>query len=123
MAVEQVGVQIGKHFFPFPTAFRLGDPVLVEELTGLTWSDFVDRLPDEDAPDDGPEDPVAMLGMIGVAIWQANPTWRRDRVVRYVNTLDMSTVEIVGPDAEEPGPDDEKDTKPGGDGPPAEASE
>jgi hypothetical protein len=98
---DQVGVQIGNHFYPLPTTFRLGDPVLVEELTGLTWGEFVERLPDEDAPDDMPEDPVSMLGLIGVAVWQGNTTWRRDRVVRFVTTLAMDKVEITGPEPEE----------------------
>lgn len=120
---ERAGVQIGRHFFAFPTAFRLGDPVLVEELTGIPWSEWVDRLPDEDEPDDGPEDPVAMLGLIGVAIWQANPTWRRDRVVRYVNSIDKSTIEIVGPALEEPGIDDEEGHAGGGDDDPPALSE
>lgn len=115
---DQIGVQIGSHFYPLPTAFRLGDPVLVEELTGLDWNSFVERLPDEDEPDDAPEDPVAMLGMIGVAVWQRNPTWKRDRVVRFVTALNMENVEIVGPELEQ-GVDDAGD-EPGGARPPAQ---
>lgn len=95
---EKPGFQIGRRFYPFPASFRLGDPVLVEELTGLDWHAFLDRLPDEDAPDGQEPDPVAMLGLVGVAVWQANPRWRRDRVVSYVQGLDMGDVEAVGAD-------------------------
>lgn len=116
---DQVGVQIGSHFYPLPTTFRLGDPVLVEELTGLTWADFVERLPDEDAPDDMPEDPVSMLGLIGVAVWQGNPTWRRDRVVRFVTALAMDKIEITGPEPEEATEKDDADGE--GDGRPPES--
>ncbi len=49
-------------------------------------------------------DPIAMLGMIGVAIWQENPTWRRDRVVRYTQALERDQVELVAPDV----PDEEE---------------
>ena len=108
---EKPGFQIGRRFYPFPASFRLGDPVLVEELTGLDWHAFLDRLPDEDAPDGQEPDPVAMLGLVGVAVWQANPRWRRDRVVSYVQGLDMGDVEAVGAD------DDEEDEA----SPPAEA--
>lgn len=97
---EESGWQIGKNFYPFVTSFRLGDPVLVEALTGLTWVEFVDRLPDEDI-EGQPDDPVVNLGLIGVAVWQIHETWRRDRVVQYVSRLPMEKLEWVGPDEPE----------------------
>lgn len=108
MAELTGGYQIGDHFFPFAARFKLGDPVLVEELTGLTWNEFLDRLPDEDSADDEMPDPVAMLGLVGVAVWRANPTWRRDRVIRYVQQQEMENVTAIAPDTED-----------GEDGPPA----
>lgn len=101
---ERAGFQIGKRFYPFPTRFRLGDPVLVEELTGVQWGDFIERLPEEEGPEDEQLDPIAQLGLIGVAIWQENPTWRRDRVVRYTQALERDQVELVAPDR----PDEEE---------------
>lgn len=95
---DEAGFQIGKRLYPFPSRFRMGDPVLVEQLTGITWPQFVDRLPDDD---ETPDDPIAMLGMVGVAVAQGNPTWRRDRVVRYVTELNMEDVEVVGPQLED----------------------
>ncbi len=71
--------------YPLPQAFRMGDPVLVEEVTGLTWGEFSDRMDDADG------DPAIMLGMLAVAVWQTNPRWRRDRVARYVEGLRSRT--------------------------------
>lgn len=97
--------QIGTRTYPFPTRFLLGDPVLVRELTGLEWADFVDRLPDEDAPPDQLPDPIAELGLIGCAIWHQHPTWRRDKVVRYVLALGQDDIKFIGPVAEEDVPE------------------
>lgn len=98
---DRAGFQIGRRFYPFPSRFRLGDPVLVEELTGVQWDEFLERLPDDDSPDDESLDPIAQLGLIGVAIWQENPTWRRDRVVRYTQALERDQIELVAPDVPE----------------------
>jgi hypothetical protein len=98
---EEAGFQIGKRLYPFPIRFRLGDPVIVEQLTGLTWPQFVERLPDEDDDPSVADDPIATLGMLAIAISQTNPTWRRDRVIRYVSDLDMDDVQIVGPSLED----------------------
>lgn len=109
--VEETGWQINGRLYPFVTSFRLGDPVLVEALTGLSWVEFVDRLPDDDV-DEQPDDPVVNLGLIGVAVAQVHTTWRRDRVVQYVTGLPMETVEWVGaeePPEAEPGDEDEGD--------------
>lgn len=97
-AAPQTGFNIGGRFYAWPAKFRLGDPVLIEELTGLAYHDFLARLPDVDSPDDEDLDPVASLGLIGVAIWQTNPSWRRDRVVRYAQSLDKESVEIIVPE-------------------------
>ena len=98
--MAEAGYQIGKRFFPFPASFRLGDPVLIRDLTGMSWEEFVNAMPDEDDPD-AIGDPVVMLGMLGVAVWQTNPTWRRDRVVKYVQNVMIEDVEAVGIDDEE----------------------
>ncbi len=80
--------------YPLPQAFRMGDPVLVEEVTGLTWGEFSDRMDDADG------DPAIMLGMLAVAVWQTNPRWRRDKVARYVEGLKIEDVKFVGEERE-----------------------
>lgn len=95
MSVEQQPyVEIEGRVYALPQSFRLGDPVLVQEVTGLAWPEFVDRL------DDAADDPTALLGMIAVAVWQGNPRWRRDKVARYVEALQMDALQVVVPDRE-----------------------
>lgn len=97
---EEAGFQIGKRLYPFPSSFRLGDPVLVKEVTGLDWQEFLDRIPDPDDPTQE-DDMIVVLGLIAVAVWQGNPTWRRDKVSRYAQGLDLSEIEAVGGEVEE----------------------
>jgi hypothetical protein len=113
-SVDKPGFQVGGRFYAIPTSFRLGDPVLIEELTGLAWNEFVDRLPEDDEPDDAPDDPVVLLGLLGVAVWQQNPRWRRDKVIHYVQQLDMGEIEAVTPepDDDDGGGDDGADADP-----------
>lgn len=81
--------------YPAPTAFRFGDPVLIQEVTGLTWTEFDDRI------NSGEDDPVTALGMFAVAVWQTNPRWRRDRVARFAEAIPMGDVKLVGDDEDE----------------------
>jgi|GEM_PF-3963010 len=94
MASETAFVIDGREY-PVPQAFRLGDPVLVSEVTGLQWMDFAELL------DEGANDPRVMLGLIAVSVWQANPGWKRDRVARFVEQLAMDQVDFVSPDDDE----------------------
>lgn len=92
----ETGFEIGDAFYPLPKAFRMGDPILVEEVTGLTWSEFSDRMEDPEG------DPAVMLGMLAVAIWQTNPRWRRERAARFAENINIENVKFLG---DEPEPD------------------
>lgn len=94
------GFEIHDAFYPLPESFRMGDPVLVEEVTGLTWGEFSDRTEEPE------NDPAVMLGMLAVAVWQTNPRWRRDRVARFVESLDIGDVKFIGEEADEQSPPD-----------------
>lgn len=87
--MAESGFVIAGETYAFPTAFRLCDPVLVSKLTGMAWSEFVEAL-----EDGGDGDPAVMAGMVGVAVWQANPRWTRERAVRFVEALSMDELEI-----------------------------
>ena len=91
---DKQGFEIYDKLYPLPEAFRMGDPILVEEVTGLAWGEFSDRMDDPDG------DPAVMLGMLAVAVWQVNPRWRRDRVARWVEALNMDDVKFIGDDPE-----------------------
>ena len=90
--MSESGFEVGGVFYAFPTAFRLGDPPLVREVTGMSWAEFVEALGEETG------DPTVSAGMVAVAVWQKNPDWRRDRVVRFVERLDMDKLDFVGGD-------------------------
>jgi hypothetical protein len=90
--------KIGEDLFPYPTRFRLGDGVLVKELTGLEWDEFAARF---DAVREDPKtarDYLVMVGLVGVAVWQANPRWTMPKVIAFVNDVDMEAFDSVGGD-------------------------
>lgn len=91
--MDQPGFNIGDDFYAFPTKFRLGDPVLVAEVTGMPWNDFAELL------DSG--DPRTLAGLVAVAIWQKHPGWRRERVLRHVEGLELDTLVFSSPEPEE----------------------
>ena len=82
--------EIGGAVYPVPTAFRIPDPALVREVTGMDWETFVEGLREEQ------EDPVLVSGLVAVAVWQANPSWPRARVIRFLNGIDFHTLTVQG---------------------------
>jgi hypothetical protein len=106
--LAEAGYQIRNKFYPFPSSFRLLDSVLIRELTGMSWEEFINGMPDDDDPD-AVADPTVMSGLIGVAVWQANPTWPRAKVSRFVQGITMEEVEAVGMEEDE---EEEADASP-----------
>lgn len=100
--MDKPGFKIDDQVYPFPERFRLGDPVLVEEVTNIDFQTFSERLDEQNAnvkagvTDKG--DPVVLAGLVAVAIWQANPRWKLDRVVAFAQQLDLDGFETVGGD-------------------------
>jgi hypothetical protein len=90
---EQRGFTIGDRFYPVPESYRVCDPVLIREVTGLDWRTFAGMLDDPDYE----EDPVLGAGVIAVALWQRHDGWPRARVVDYVAKLDMNRLTFIGP--------------------------
>jgi hypothetical protein len=87
------GVEIYKRFYPWPDRFRLGDPVLVKEVTGMRWPDFASALDEFDSSE--PPDQVVLAGLIAVAFWQGNPQMSRDKARRALERIPMEEIEIV----------------------------
>ena len=105
----QDGVEIYKRFYPWPSNFRLGDPVLVRQVTGMDWPEFVAALQEqEDAfaearetGEDPPQpDQVVLAGLIAVAFWHGNPNMNRDKVRRAVERIPQSEIELIDGDEE-----------------------
>lgn len=98
--------KIGDREYDFPTKFRFGDTTLIEELTGLTFVEFSERLDDlnqrvDEAKANGETakgDMLVMVGLMGVGIWQANPRWKRERVLAFVEQVDMEAFETIAAD-------------------------
>lgn len=94
------GVEIFGRFYPWPSKFRLGDPVLVREVTGMDWPEFVralDAMDEDDAPDQ-----VVLAGMIAVAFWQGNQQMTREKARRTIEKIPQDKIEIVEGDDERP---------------------
>lgn len=97
----QDGVEIYGRFYPWPERFRLGDPVLVREVTGMDWPEFVRAL-DETDPDEAP-DQVVLAGLVAVAFWQGNQQMSREKARRTVERIPQDKLEIIeGDDASPP---------------------
>ena len=104
---DRSGVEIYKRFYPWPDAPRLGDPVLVTEITGMRWPDFEAAQVEyfeaaQDARDVGGEppspDPVLFIGMVSIAFWQGNPTMTRDKARRALERLSIDDIEVIDGD-------------------------
>lgn len=76
---------IGDEVFEFPTTFRLGDAVLVQELTGVSLEEI------QSAPET-----LQVIAFLGVAVWQAHPQWKRDRVIRFIEQVDTDKLTVEG---------------------------
>lgn len=98
---ESPGFLIADEFYPFPMAMRLLDPILVDELTGCSWGEFAQLLDDKPEDDEEP-DMRQLVGLIGIAVWQKHPKWTRQRVVEFVQQLDIEALVFSGKDDADP---------------------
>lgn len=90
---DEPGFEIGGEFYAFPQAFRLCDPVLVAEVTGLSWIEFTELLDEQD--------PRTLSGLVAVAVWQKNPRWKRDKVIQFVERVELDAIGFSGSAAED----------------------
>lgn len=90
-----------------PEAFRLCDPVLVVELTGLDFAVFAERLDEMGAAarngGEADVDAVLLPGLLGVAVWQVNRTWSRSKVVKFVQQIGIDEVEMHAGESDDTG--------------------
>jgi hypothetical protein len=115
---QQEGFEIKGRFYPWAEQMRLQDPLLVTQVTDLSYTEFlkawqrtIESMNDPDSEDD--VDPIIFNGLVAVAIWQQNPEWSRARVVRFMEHLSQDDLEVVGGDEVE---EEDKQTDPLSDG-------
>lgn len=90
MQEERAGFIAEGTFYPWPEGFRLGDTVLVCEITGLSWGEYADLLDTSS----GNSDPRALVGMAAAAVWQANPKWTRGKVREFIERLSLDEIDF-----------------------------
>jgi hypothetical protein len=95
---EKAGVRINGEDYFFVDAFKLGDPALVYEVTGLDWNTFSELFAKSG---DGHPDPNIMTGLIAVAIQRGHSTWTRREVYDYVRELDFADLDYFGGEGKE----------------------
>jgi hypothetical protein len=109
---DQPGVEIYKRFYPWPDRYRLGDPVLVQQVTGMSWPEFsaareaqeeliFEKKERGEELVDGDVDQVVLAGLIAVAFWQGNPQMTRDKARRAIERTPMEDIELIDGDDEE----------------------
>lgn len=102
---QRDGFEIDGRFYPWIQQMRLLDPLLVTEVTGMPYNEFLQRwqemLAELDDGGDADMDPVVMNGLIAVAIWQQHTDWKRAKVVRFMERLSSDALTIVGEEDEE----------------------
>lgn len=100
----QDGVEIYGRFYPWPERFRLGDPVLVREVTGMDWPEFTAALEEQEAAmrssqeaeEDAPDaDQVVLAGLVAVAFWQGNQQMSREKARRTIERVPQDKIEII----------------------------
>lgn len=108
---QQDGVEIYGRFYPWPDRFRLGDPVLVREVTGMSWPEFTAALEEQEAAfeaarevgEEPPDaDQVVIAGLVAVSFWQGNPHMSRQKARSSVERIPQDKVEIVEGDDVDP---------------------
>lgn len=118
---DQPGYMIDGRFFPMVTQYKHGDPILIHEVTGLSWDEFAELL--AEAGEEGARpNPIVNTALIAVAIQRNFPTWSRRRVSDYVKNIELGSEEVVGiveSDTNGSGPNGES----GDELPPAESGE
>jgi hypothetical protein len=88
--------------YPIVEKFRLGDPALVCQVTGLKWNEFFELLANAD---DGELDPRVQTAMIAVAVARVHRGWSRDKVVAFCEQLEFEDAELETPQEDEEEPD------------------
>lgn len=111
---EQEGFEIYNRFYPSPQRFRMGDPVLVREVTGMEWPQFAQGLEtqgeeyrslvEQGREDEFEADQVLLLGLLAVAFWHGNQQMSRQKVAKAVEKIPIEEVKFIAGDEDDADP-------------------
>jgi hypothetical protein len=107
---QEEGFEIYGRFYPSPQRFLLGDPVLVTQVTELTWPEFAKGLEEQGEEyrslveqgreDEFEPDQVLLLGLLAVAFWHGNKQMSRRRVAEAVERMPIEEIKFIAGDEE-----------------------
>lgn len=106
--MAEAGFQIGDEVYPFTGSLRLTDPVLIERVTGLHFTEFAKRqdaaLKAATDPAAKPEefDAIVMLGLVAVSVSQAHPDWSFAQVTDFISGVRFEDLTAIAGDANPP---------------------
>lgn len=106
---EPVTIVIFEKPYPIPTDYKPLDAVLIYELTGMEYVEYLEAL------DDDSKDVRATPGLLGLTLWRANPGWSRSQVAAGVQRIGPGDWRVEGG---EPDLADEGDVRPPGEASP-----
>lgn len=109
MTDQQAGFEIHGRFYPMPTTIKGRDPIVIKEVSGMTFREFAEASDDPSSA----FDPGVVITWVAIAVWRANPGWSRATLLGYIGDLDFDAIKGVGANEEEGAPA----------GPPAPAGE
>lgn len=103
--------------YSVPGSFRMVDPILIEELTGLTFAEFSERLDkvNQQASTGKPAAPdfTVTVGLVGVSVWQQHEDWTRRKVRQFVEAVDIAALSVLAPEAPDDPEAESPETAPG----------
>lgn len=85
--------------YAIPQSYRLGDPVLIEEISGLRFHEFAERLTTSEWLIG--RDPAVLVAVVAVAVWQQHEDWSREKVRKFIEALDTDQFDFKLPEQTE----------------------
>jgi len=101
--MAETGFKIGEEVYPFTGSLRLTDPVLIERVTGLHFTEFakrqdaaLEKVKSNGAPEEF--DAIVMVGLVAVSVAQAHPEWSFSEVEKFIQGVHFEELTSVGGD-------------------------
>lgn len=98
---RNIGFELGGEYYPLAAHDTGKDLMLIDRVTGgMSLFDFRDAITDAEQWQRGP----ILLTLIACSVRAAHPDWTVERILRLVQDLNLSDVEFIATDEEEPDP-------------------